>query len=87
MSLRVHSSDIGTAISTALTMYNFESDVAVKAGETGYTAEFVLDHATDHLMDEICRHVKFLTGLKVKGWDMFSVSETKLHLVLRISKN
>lgn len=87
MSLRVHSSEIGTAIKTALTIYNFEADITVKAGETGYTAKFVLDHVTDHLMDEICRHVKFMTGLKVKGWDMFSVSETEMHLVLRISRD
>jgi hypothetical protein len=87
MSLRVHSSEIGTAINTALAMYSFEADVAVKAVETGYTAELVLGHVTDHLMDEIRRHIKFMTGLKVKGWDMFSVSETELHLVLRISRD
>lgn len=84
---RIHSSEIGTAIKTALTIYSFEADIAVKAGETGYTAELVLDHVTDHLMDEICRHVKFMTGLNVKGWDLFSVSETQLHLVLRISRD
>ena len=50
------------AIETALAVYNGPHCVEVSSRETGFLAEVTMDHFTDHVMDEIGKHIKFMTG-------------------------
>ena len=50
------------AIETALAVYNGTYSVEVSSGEIGFLAEVTMDHFTDHVMGEIGKHIKFMTG-------------------------
>jgi hypothetical protein len=44
-----------------------------------------MDHFTDHVMDEIGKHIKFMTGQEVGSWDLFPLSEEKMRFVFEVS--
>lgn len=74
------------AIETALAVYNGTYSVEVSSGEIGFLAEVTMDHFTDHVMGEIGKHIKFMTGQEVGSWDLFPLSEDRLKIVLTIEK-
>ncbi len=80
------SHEIRMAIETALAVYNGTYSVEVSSGEIGFLAEVTMDHFTDHVMGEIGKHIKFMTGQEVGSWDLFPLSEDRLKIVLTIEK-
>ena len=80
------SHEIRMAIETALAVYNGIYSVEVSSGEIGFLAEVTMDHFTDHVMGEIGKHIKFMTGQEVGSWDLFPLSEDRLKIVLTIEK-
>jgi len=79
------SHEIRMAIETALAVYNGNHSVEVSSGETGFLAEVTMDHFTDHVMGEIGKHIKFMTGQEVGRWDLFPISEEKMRFVFEVS--
>ena len=73
------------AIETALAVYNSNHSVDVSSGETDFLAEVTMDHLTDHVMDEIEKHIKFMTGQEVGSWDLFPLSEEKMRFIFKVS--
>jgi hypothetical protein len=81
------SHEIRMAIETALAVYNDSHTVEVKGTETGFLAEVTTDHLTDHVMGEIGKHIKFMTGQEIGSWDLFPISEEKMRFVFEVSNN
>jgi len=79
------SHEIRMAIETALAIYNGPHLVEVKRRETCFLAEVTIDHFTDHVMGEIGKHIKFMTGQEVGRWDLFPISEEKMRFVFEVS--
>ena len=79
------SHEIRMAIETALAVYNGPHCVEVSSRETGFLAEVTMDHFTDHVMDEIGKHIKFMTGQEVGRWDLFPLSQEKMRFVFEVS--
>jgi hypothetical protein len=79
------SHEIRMAIETALVVYNNSHTVEVKGTERGFLAEVTIDHLTDHVMGEIEKHIKFMTGQEVGRWDLFPISEDKMRFVFEVS--
>lgn len=75
------------AIETALAIYNGSHAVEVKLRETCFLAEVTMDHFTDHVMSEIGKHIKFMTGQEVGHWDLFPLSEEKMKFVFEVSNS
>ncbi len=73
------------AIETALAVYNGTHSVEVSSGEAGFLAEVIMDHFTDHVMGEIGKHIKFMTGQEVGRWDLLPLSEEKMRFVFEVS--
>ncbi len=44
-----------------------------------------MDHFTDHVMGEIGKHIKFMTGQEVGRWDLFPLSEEKMRFAFEVS--
>ena len=80
------SHEIRMAIETALAVYNGNHSVEVSSGEVGFLAEVTMDHFTDHVMAEIGKHIKFMTGQEMGSWDLFPLSKERLQIVLTIKK-
>jgi hypothetical protein len=81
------SHEIKMAIETALAVYKDSHTVEVKRTETGFLAEVTMDHFTDHVMGEIGKHIKYMTGQEVMSWDTFPISEEKMRFVFEVSNN
>ncbi len=79
------SHEIRIAIETALAIYNGNHSVEVSSGETCFLAEVTMDHFTDHVMGEIGKHIKFMTGQEVGRWDLFPLSEDKMRFGFEVS--
>ena len=79
------SHEIRMAIETALALYNGNHSIEVSSCETGFLAEVTMDHFTDHVMAEIGKHIKFMTGQEVGSWDLFPISEEKMTFAFEVS--
>jgi len=79
------SHEIRMAIETALAMYNGSHVVEVRRRETCFLAEVVMEHFTDHVLGEIGKHIKFMTGQEVGSWDLYPISEEKMRFVFEVS--
>ena len=73
------------AIETALAVYNGNHSVDVSSGETDFLVEVTMDHLTDHVMDEIEKHIKFMTDQEMGSWDLFPISEEKMRFIFKVS--
>ena len=83
--MKAFSNEIRIAIETTLAIYNMIPKFTVKNEETGFTVELILEHTTDHLMTELEHHIRFLTGQRIIGWDVFPEDNENMRLVLRIT--
>jgi hypothetical protein len=79
------SNEIRMAIETALAVYNVSHTVVVKGTESGFLAEVTIDHITEHVMDEIGKHIKFMTGQEIGSWDLYPISEESMSFVFTVS--
>lgn len=79
------SHEIRMAIETALAVYNSSHSVEVSSGDTSFLAEVTMDHFTDHVMAEIGKHIKFMTGQEMGSWDLLPISEEKMRFVFKVS--
>ncbi|HUS77726.1 MAG TPA: hypothetical protein VM050_03575 [Patescibacteria group bacterium] len=84
--MKAYSTGIKMAVVTALKVYNFSPDVEVNSDERGFTVKVTLDHLTDHMLDEIEKHVLFMSGQRIRSWDTFPTHDGKLILILEIEK-
>ena len=79
------SHEIRMAIETALAVYNSNHSVEVSRSETGFLAKVTINHFTDHVMGEIGKHIKFMTGQEIGSWDLFPISEETMRFVFKVS--
>ena len=73
------------AIETALAIYNSSHRVEVKMKEAGFVVEVTMGHITDHVMTEMRKHIKFMTGQEIESWDLLPQSGEKMKLVFTVS--
>ena len=83
--MKAYSNEIRIAIEKALSIYNSTPDYTLKNEETGFTAELVMDHVTDHILKEIRHHIRFLTGQRIINWDVIPDEKDNVRLILRIT--
>jgi len=83
--MKAFSNEIRIAIETTLAIYKANPEYTLKNEETGFTAELLLDHVTDHIITEFENHIRFLTGQSIVNWDVIPESEDKVKLVIRIT--
>ena len=83
--MKAYSNEIRIAIEKALAIYKFTPDYTLKNEGTGFTAELVLNHVTDHILTEIKHHIRFLTGQRIIYWDVIPDKKDNVRLILRIT--
>ena len=83
--MKTYSNEIRIAIEKTLAIYKSAPDYTLKNDETGFTAELVLNHVTDHILTEIKQHIRFLTGQRIINWDVIPDENNTVRLILRIT--
>lgn len=83
--MKAYTSGIKIAIEKAMALYNTELLLSIKNEETGFTVEVILPHVTDHIFQELTKHIRFLTGQSIISWDVLPEKENNVRLILRIT--